>query len=82
MMRSMSSGEEGRRGQQAYASFLESSGGSLNLVRGCIKVSHNVGCTFHPCKSLVRQFLLSSCHHLTAQHLLYRTAQYGTRGWN
>ncbi|CAK0783368.1 hypothetical protein CVIRNUC_006567 [Coccomyxa viridis] len=31
MMRSMSSGEEGRRGQQAYASFLESSGGSLNL---------------------------------------------------
>lgn len=47
MMRSMSSGEEGRRGQQAYASFLESSGGSLNLVWDCIKVSYNAGCTFH-----------------------------------
>ena len=33
MQRALSSGEEGRRGQRAYASFVESSGGSLNLVR-------------------------------------------------
>ena len=81
-MRSMSSGEEGRRGQQAYASFLESSGGSLNLVRGCVKVSHNPGCTLHPWNSLVHQPLFSTCHHLTAPHSLHRTAQYGSRGCN
>ena len=32
MQRALSSGEEGRRGQRAYASFMHSSGGSLDLV--------------------------------------------------
>ena len=32
MQRALSSGEEGRRGQRAYASFMHSSGDSLDLV--------------------------------------------------
>lgn len=32
MQRALSSGEEGRRGQRVYASFMHSTGGSLDLV--------------------------------------------------
>ena len=32
MQRALSSGEEGRRGQRAYASFMHSSGGGLDVV--------------------------------------------------
>ena len=32
MQRALSSGEEGRRGQRAYASFMHSTGGSLDVV--------------------------------------------------
>ena len=66
MLRAMSSGEEGRRGQQAYASFLESSGGSLNLVRDCIKVSYNADRTFYA--EFDHSHMWCSCHRLTAQH--------------
>lgn len=44
MQRALSIGEEGRRGQCAYASFVESSGGSLNLVR-----SHSAADIFSVC---------------------------------